>query len=101
MEEESTSAQTVQLCDEMQQDGMLKRGGTPPRACPGPKRQAVSVVGTAQSGGAGDMIQEDLTTRPLPSALPSQRDPFEGHIDDEFDEADQEYAQHGRCARWQ
>ena len=100
MEEESPSAQTVQLCDEMQLDGTLKRSGTPPRSCPGPKRQALGEAKTAQSGGAGDMIQEDLTTRPLVSALPSQRDPFEGHIGDEFDEADQEYAQHVRCARW-
>ena len=79
--EEPPSEQTVRLCDEMQQDGTLKRGGTPPPACPEPKRQALRVAGTAQSGGAGDLMQEDLTTRSPPSALPVQHK-IQGHTDD-------------------
>ena len=85
MEEESPSAQTVQLC-EMQHGGTLKRGGTPPTACPAPNRQAICVAGTAQSVSASVMMQEDLTTRSPPSALPSQHK-IEGLIDDEFDDA--------------
>jgi len=70
MEEKSPSAQTVQLCDQMRQEGTLKRVGTPPTVRPGPERQVISVVGTEQSGSAGDMMQ-DLTTLFRPHSSPS------------------------------
>lgn len=100
-EEESPSAQTVQLCDAMEQEGTLKRGAPPPPERPGPKRQALSAAGAAQSDGAGDKMQQpDRPARPLPPGMPSQCDPFEGQIDDEFEEEEIEYAHHSRCAGW-
>ncbi|KAJ1467526.1 hypothetical protein T484DRAFT_2027417, partial [Baffinella frigidus] len=94
-EEESPSAQTVQLCDAMEQEGTLKRGAPPPPERPGPKRQALSAAGAAQSDGAGDKMQQpDRPARPLPPGMPSQCDPFEGQIDDEFEEEEIEYAHH-------
>jgi hypothetical protein len=93
--DESESAATAQ-CQSFT-FGAQKRSSTPPPFDRGPKRRAAPVT----SGGACEKYADQGanwvgTKHVAKIPLPSDSDPFEGHIDDEFDDTERQIAHESR-----